>query len=326
MNPTSADRDAAEWFSRRQTSAFGPRDECVFQDWLLADAAHREAWARTERMWDRLGAAVRTSAPISPAGRLYPRSSARVSVAAVALAACILVAIAGWHLFAGTLFPRTYQTSVGETRSFTLVDGSVVTLDTDSRMRVRYGESRREVELTAGVAFFDVSPDKSRPFVVSAALGRVTVLGTRFEVRSAPDRLRVVLVEGSVRLDAPDGPDGEEQAAGGMSLRSGQMATRTADQSHWATSAADIEAALAWQRGLLVMRDRPLEQALSEVNRYSTTQLRIGEPALRRLRVSGVFRAGDVESFEQALEQTLRVQVDARGSEHVFMSAARTAE
>lgn len=312
-------------------SAFGAPDERAFQDWLHADASHREAWARTERMWARLGTAVRTpavlqaarTAPISQTARPHSRFSRRTSFAMTTLAACLLLAFAGWHLFAGTLFPRTYQTSVGEIRSFTLADGSVVTLDTDSRMRIRYGETRRDVELTQGTAFFDVRPDKSRPLVVSAALGRVTVLGTQFEVHSGSKELRVVLVEGSVRLDLPGA---EASEMDGTRMKPGQMATRTPDLSRWETSPADVEAATAWQRGLLVMRDQPLDWALTEVNRYSTTKLRIGEPSLRGLTVSGVFRAGDIESFERALEQTLPVRVDARGHEHVFMPAVGLAE
>ncbi len=221
------DQQAAEWFARRLSPAGIADGEDAFQRWLAQDPAHESAYAKTEKMWSQLGTAVQQPQILGMPEAVLPASSgasaarrpSRSLAGVVALAASIALVFIGWHLVEGDLFPQSYQTAVGETRTVSLVDGSVVTLDTNSRIDVHFTEHQRDITLKRGTAFFDVTPNKSRPFVVTAALGRTTVLGTRFEIRSEPNEMRVLLVDGSLRLD-PVGPLGVGQS-GGIILKPG---------------------------------------------------------------------------------------------------------
>ncbi|WP_262422640.1 FecR family protein [Brevundimonas denitrificans] len=93
-----------------------------------------------------------------------------------------------------------HETAVGERRDIRLADGSLVNLDTDSRIRVVFDQQGRRVELLEGQALFDVTPDPQRPFSVEAAGARVVAVGTVFEVRRRGERVDVTLVSGRVNV------------------------------------------------------------------------------------------------------------------------------
>jgi transmembrane sensor len=97
-----------------------------------------------------------------------------------------------------------YRTAIGESQSVLLSDGTRLSLNTDTRVRVAFSAGQRLVNVTAGEAVFDVAKDASRPFVVRAAGSEVVALGTVFSVRLLPqgqgESLAVVLVEGRVEV------------------------------------------------------------------------------------------------------------------------------
>src|SRR3546814_154335 len=95
---------------------------------------------------------------------------------------------------------KVYVTSPDERAKVTLADGSVVTLDSDTRMLARIGGERRDITLLAGRALFDVAKDPQRPFVVKAGDRTITALGTLFDVDVSPTELRVTLAEGVVAV------------------------------------------------------------------------------------------------------------------------------
>ena len=95
-----------------------------------------------------------------------------------------------------------YETRIGEQNSITLVDGSVIQLNTDSHIQVNYEKNQRSIVLMAGEAHFEVAKDPSRPFVVKAGDGMVRAVGTAFTVRINPEALKVIVTEGKVALAA----------------------------------------------------------------------------------------------------------------------------
>ena len=93
-----------------------------------------------------------------------------------------------------------YETRIGEQNTITLVDGSVIQLNTDSQIQVNYLGNQRNIVLTAGEAHFDVAKDPQRPFVVSAGEGMVRAVGTAFSVRLDQQAVKVIVTEGKVAL------------------------------------------------------------------------------------------------------------------------------
>lgn len=305
--------EAERWFLRVREPDCTDAERRVFERWLSAAEPHRVAYQRAERLWGLLGEAVQSpevralSEAVLPPFRDRKARPAWISWAAVA--AAFLALGVGYQVYR-SFRPHVaehFRTGVGETRSVGLADGSAVTLDTDSHLAVRYSRRERRLELARGAAFLDVRPDAGRPFTVTTELGRATVLGTRFQVRVGRDRLAVLLVDGSLRLDQPAHNRLPETAS--VILRRREQATLTRGERAWQTSEADVEALTAWRQRRLIFRDTPLPEAVAEVNRYHPAQLHIGEASLESLTVNGVFHTDDLDSFVLALEHTLPVRV-----------------
>src|SRR3546814_14300232 len=100
-----------------------------------------------------------------------------------------------------------YRTVLGERRVVTLADGSTVSLDAASEVRVAYSERARELALVRGQARFDVAHDPRRPFAVQARDQRVVAPGTAFNVDLFGPQVLITLIEGHVPvLDATSSP------------------------------------------------------------------------------------------------------------------------
>jgi transmembrane sensor len=247
--------------------------------------------------------------------RRHPATSARIPRhwRVLAAAACVALAVAlGMRFGPGLLSgpePVQYATA-GEGKTIALEDGSDIQLDVASRIAVSLGSKRRSVELQQGRAVFDVAHDAARPFVVEAGDGRVTAVGTRFEVQRENDGVVVTLAEGVVavsRWDARDDSGRETRLLPGQQLRwSSQSAA-------WTMRPVDTKAALSWTRGRLIFRGTRLADVVAEVNRYSSRKLVLADPSLADLPVHGNFLAGDTGAVVTALKAVLPVRVDETG-------------
>jgi transmembrane sensor len=285
-----------------------------FQRWLAESPAHRYAFEHATETWSRTRAAVRTSAQldISIRGDSSERPRRKRRRAVLAIAASLLVAAisVGFHLQRSEL-----STGIGERRTVVLEDGTQVTLNTATRIAVDYDSQRRHVRLQSGEAFFEVAKRPEWPFVVTAGAREVTALGTSFLVRRDSARTAVTLLEGKVRVTAPDKVAAAEQtstAAHRSASGAGENSSTTlapgqrivfAEHAPPVLDRPEVQKLTAWQQGLVNIDDLTLAEAAEEMNRYSTLQL-VVEGAAADIRVSGVFRVTDSENLAQAVALT----------------------
>ncbi len=330
---------AARWLACDTLDQSPQREQ--FAAWLEESQDHRDAWMAAHRMWDifddagdsdliaAMARAARQAGPDPAAKPLWPWL----------VAASIAIAIVSTALVAGGrhgAFERGRQTQVAAAPSLTAVgradyvtgegqksivdlpDGTRVTLDVDSAVDVAFAKGRRDVRLLNGRAFFDVAHDRAHPFAVQADGRVVTALGTQFDVRLTPGAVRVVLAEGAVSVaSAPGGA-----AAPTVRLAPGQ-AFAAPTGAVGKVSAADLDEALAWRRGVVEFRDQPLSEAVGLLNRYTRAQIVIKDPKVAALRITGVFKTGDIERFGRAVSQVLPVRMIARDADTYELVAAR---
>ncbi len=211
---------------------------------------------------------------------------------------------------------RTYAAARGQRAIIRLLDGSEVTLNVDSRLRIpaTFGTVGRDVYLE-GEAYFSVLHDTTQPFVVHTVRGAVRDLGTRFAVRAYPDERaeRVVVAEGAVSLVALPGSAGGGAGGGrgtavdsgptaspglraarrgpspAVSLHAGEAATLSAERGVVVASRANVQAALAWTRGRLVFEGVSLDEAARQLGRWYDLDVQIADPALARRLVTGSY-------------------------------------
>lgn len=222
----------------------------------------------------------------------------------MALAASVVLAVCIGVFAYVQLQPLHYETRVGEQRDVLLEDGSRVTLNTNTSLKVSYTKARRYIEMERGEALFAVKHDAHWPFDVAAG-GTVTrALGTEFNVDLRNSTVTVSVLDGAVRVAAAN----EKAMTITPALAKGQAIAVHSGEQRAMPEKADLRRIDAWRTRRLEFSDTPLTQAVEEFNRYSDTRVVVGTPDLETVRVSGVFRIGDTDGFLFSLEQALGVQ------------------
>jgi transmembrane sensor len=295
--------EAAEWIGRLRAPDLNGADRQAFSRWLLRSPAHRAAFDTMADLWDGLGmlaesrARTRTRTPIETP-TVHRRSRRPVVITTSAVAALLLISLVVLLGLPG----QVHQTAPGEMRTVQLTDGTRVTLNTDSRIRVRYGSRQRLVRLDTGSeAFFDVATDPSRPFLVESAHGRARAVGTAFAVHAREHHSRIAVTEGRVAV-TPTLTSGD--ASGQVEVSAGLELSVSAGAAP--SSPRPLERnLLSWRQGRLVYDDLPLAEVIDDLNRYMSLRMTISDPELARTRISAVLSITDQSVMLQALSEAL---------------------
>lgn len=366
-NREHAEAAAAEWIARRERDDWSDANEAELNAWISASMDNHVAWLRLHAAWEqtqRLKSLLTTTAPGSiprPEEICLPffdavpgQAPADTDVGAVAappagskrrhasrylaLAASLLIAIGSavsWQL----LRTPGYHTGVGALQSVPLPDGSRVTLNTNTSLRVEDVPTERRVNLERGEAFFEVAKDPKRPFVVNAGSRRVVAVGTQFSVRREGDEVRVLVTKGTVRLESAEGavsvepgsatpespqsPKSGPSRPGEMLLRAGTIARADGDAILVREKpVAEVEQLLSWRSGYLVFDKTPLADAVAEFNRYNTRQVVIEDPRVAAVPVGGSFRATNVDAFVRLIAGDLSITATDEGNRIVLSTMA----
>ncbi|MBV6416949.1 MAG: Protein FecR [Steroidobacteraceae bacterium] len=303
--------EAAAWLARLRSEERGPADEAGFRAWLTHDARHAQAFERVSEVWEATGSLGRH------AGRDHRPLRAVNRRALVLGGAGALASIAGvsvWQLAGG----ESYRTRVGEQRRIALDDGSSVTLDTHTRIRVAFTRQQRQIELIEGRAYFEVATDPLRPFRVQAGVRQVIAVGTAFDVFRRDDEVTVALIEGRVAVqpvvDAPQ--SATRMLSAGERIVFEGSGRVVQDQ-------PNLNEVTAWQTGRAVFDDRSLAEAVAEMNRYTRRPLVIADAALAAMHISGVYGTGDPEAFARSVCELLPARADLMQSQIVLHLAKR---
>jgi transmembrane sensor len=322
-NPSSLDAEAAEWLVELRDPESDSVDaeartaerDATFLDWLAVSPEHVLAFESTSGAFaalDALGSLknidVRRLINDHPKDviPLYPsteyvkdaitpptdearkRRSRRGLLALAASLGVLTVAITiAWT----QTHPREYVTAVGEQRTIHLDDGSIIDLNTASRIQVRFTKLAREIELLKGEALFQVAHNPDRPFTVKTGTATIRDVGTKFDVyKHADSATSVAVIEGVVQVTAPDATTAypTRLAAGEEANIAGGMVVRQ--------SKPDIGEAVAWRDRTLSFSGASLSEVANEFNRYNKIQIRIEGDAVRERRLSGVFSADHPQS------------------------------
>ncbi len=208
------------------------------------------------------------------------------------------------------------STQVGEQKTVSLADGSVLHLNTSTALEISYSEGRRDIRLLQGEAHFEVAHDQTRPFVVSAGSSQVTAVGTAFNVELVDNgALELLVTEGKVMVQdaqAAAVPALDQNTTASFDtvfMVSGEAATFNAEgQLNKRTLSLDkVQKALSWQQGILVFEGEPLKEALVEVSRYTDIDFALDDPSLETVRVAGFFKVGDIDGLLHALDSNFEI-------------------
>lgn len=295
---------AAGWVARIQGHDVTRELREELARWMDADPSHAVAYLRAEAAWERM---ERIKA--MPAASLEPETTGRWQMSRRAalvggLGLCA-ASVAGWWIFSA---PDTYKSAIGERRVIALEDGSRVTLNTASVLRVRFTDAERSLHLVSGEALFEVAHNPQRPFVVQAANSHIRAVGTAFSVRLRSDLAEVTVTEGTVAVvegsqTAPPSDPAKQITAGSGAV---------VDRSTVAKSALTpdvLRQRLAWSEGAIELRGETLAQAAEEFSRYRDKRIIVADPRIAAIRIGGRFSSNEADEFLRSVQAGFPVKI-----------------
>ncbi len=339
----SANEMAGIWLARLDRGLV-PSEKEELASWLEEDATNRTTLLEMAKMWDEMSS-LETLAELLPESPDAPVGNHRPRLIGAAAALCV-VGLAGWwgtNLIVSQPGERqetravadasrlVYETGVGEQSTTVLSDGSTITLNTDSYLVVRYSAHHRVLELTRGELHVDVATDPRRPLSVVAGENIVQAVGTEFSVQiTGTNKAELIVTEGEVLVRSkssggsasgsllpppPVLPSTAQRVEQGQSLMLG-----VEDASVSTVTSDEIAARMSWRDGSLMFRGESMEEALRELERYTTIRFVFLDNELKAQGVIGRYKAGDVDAFLEALGASHSVTYTRTNDGRVLLS------
>jgi len=345
-------QEAAAWVARRDRG-LAPAEAAMLCAWARRDPRHAAALDELDGAWRSLNGIATDPVLTALADEVVARARARrarrrmqFSFGTLAAAAAVAVAFVVLRREPSAVVPLSLPDNVqviaSTLRRVTLADGSVAELNGGSRIEPTFTASERRVRLLEGEAHFIVVPNPQRPFSVTVGTITVRAVGTAFNVRlTSAGEIEVLVTEGTVRLEslpppaaapaataAPTpAPAGDAPAlVAGQRARIGRATGAEAQPAAVAIGAVgrdEIQEALGWQGTRFAFNATPLHEVVAAFNRHNRHQLALGDPALRRRTLTGVFRADNLDGFVRLLRASVDVKAELRTPAETVLLPAR---
>jgi transmembrane sensor len=300
-------QQAIRVWTRRNSGTWSAADEANLQRWLAAAPEHRTAYEKVARLWSSLGQLDGRIARSLPEPRWNRRRLLGIAAAVVAVV-CLPGGLVSYYWWNGT--PTTWSSANGATRTISLADGTRIVLDAGSQIESRIGARARHVTLQRGEALLTVTHDAARPFEVTLGSGRITDLGTRFDVENIAGRARVAVLDGRVAVETSSGKVMlTAGSAGGFDGNGNLLPVQPIDNS-----------VVLWTHGQRHFDADRLSDVLARLERYHAVMFHLTDPQLQELRVSGTFRTSDLPLFLRTLQTALPIESRWTDSRHVEIS------
>jgi transmembrane sensor len=322
-------QQAGEWFVAHRAGSLDATERRAFDAWLTASPVHVEEYLGVALLSRHLPAAAddpempletilerareteaeRESA-LKPPSRISepteeharPSHTWRWVTAIASVVVVIGITLLWWS--SGHVATERYATRHGEMKTWRLTDNSILHLNTDTALTVRYSHTERLVDIDHGEAFFEVPHEPTRPFRVIAGTANVVAVGTSFDVYREAHSTRVTVTEGRVAVGARD------LGSTPLSVSAGEQVQVSPGSPPTHATPADFSRTTAWLRRQIAFDDEPLEAVAAEFNRYSKVPMEITTPELRTLSITGTFSVDDTESFVAFLRAMEGVRVE----------------
>lgn len=347
QDPDAAERravEASEWIAKLD-KGLSIADKEQLTVWMRANPRNEAELLEMAQMWDKMDAlarlsevfpheAERESKPVFGSSRPFGIAASFAFVVAGLLIAGFLLNLDN-DAVPGLTSPEiaSYETAVGGISTIELSDGSLITLNTDSRAIISFSKHQRLVRLERGEMHIDVAHDANRPLSVVAAGRVVKAIGTKFSVRiDDSQRVEVVVEDGRVQVGvheqgkAPPTQAQPQREAAALPLLLAQGERAILDDNNeilQELEPEEIEVHLSWQNGNLIFRGESLATAVAEVGRYTPVEFVIEDETLQKIRVAGLFKAGDVAGFLSSLQANFDIVYQRSDDDTISLHAAQ---
>ncbi|MFJ4116572.1 FecR family protein [Pseudomonas psychrophila] len=290
---SSIDEQAANWFSRNRNGR-DPSSREQFNIWF-ANPAHARAYSEFESLWADLGELEQINRPVA-----LPVRRRRFNPV-LATAAAVLCAVFALNLGAPVALHQQHVSTLAQSgRTLLLPDGSTLSVNANTRVRLEFSAQQRDIYLDQGQLYIDVTANKEQPLVVHAGDARIRVVGTGFDVRRSPRQLVVSVAHGQVAFT----PDAHSSILLGAQQRATYDYVRRSLQEQTLGSGEVAD----WRSGHLSFRNRELASLVDELDLYRPGVIQLADGPLARYKVSGNLDISDPLALVKALPALIPVK------------------
>ena len=353
--PSNQDRhdQASDWIVKMDRG-LSSDEKIALQEWMQDSPENHRTLMQMTQLWDKMDAMTRLS-------DLFPKPTRHASQTQTqrsnlieslienwtkswtknwlkplpAMAASIALAtVLGLWAILGNLDNNnnSYQTAIGEQSTVMLPDGTKMTLNTNTSVTVAYSDQQRLLHLTQGELHVSVAKDKNRPLSVMAGGKVIQAIGTEFNIEiTSQQKIELVVTEGKVKVGIQQKPEKQIASIEPLTLPSDALTVSAgeeimlgeAKEQITEVSAEDIAVKLSWQKGNLIFRGESLEEAVREVGRYTSVEFVFIDENLKKMRVAGLFKAGDVQGLLATLRENFDIVSQRDGNGKVLLSGKK---
>ncbi len=313
---------AAQWLVQLDSDDITEADREAFDAWLSESPEHERVYALQKQASDEMALLQHLAhlgdvedEPQAPKQKWWQGLFGPVPVVAGLATACFVFLL----LSGGSLrFWQTEEfltTEVGEVRTASLPDGSIVTLGAGSALSYDFSGGERLIKLAYGEAMFEVEKAAGEPFIVQAGDAAIRVLGTSFDVHKGVDAVRVAVAEGRVEIMNEPAGAGEGKAV----LSAGQQVLAPAAGSLMPVMALKNGDFAPWREGRHVYIDAYLRDVVADLNRYYAGDIVLADESLGALQFTASFRSGEIDELLETITWSLPLEVEKGASGKVML-------
>jgi len=345
---------ASEWVAKIDRELTS-KERASLGSWLKNSTENLKVFIEVAQLWDKMNE-LELLADLFPTGPAVTQGNLSKKWASALVASVMLVLTAGIYFNSGgsSFFQQqqqsasvnnqqqTLQTRIGENSTVNLPDGSKILLNTNTLAEIRYTRSARIIDLKRGEIHIDVAHDKLRPLSVIVGGKIIQAVGTAFNVEVRNNSIELIVTDGKVLV----APAGQELMLSNVKniaidLSKSSIAISKGEKINLAVSSLqeldpseekavkvepiEIAASLSWRTGNLIFRGESLTETMAEISRYSDVKFELDDDAeLKKIRVAGMFRTGDISGLLNVLEQNFNIQHDNINKQKIFLRLSKS--
>lgn len=306
---------AISWFIRIRDAEDDDAIRGKFEQWLMSNQAHQQAYADVSKMWDSFDSTKKLEKLAGIAEQnLYLQKTERaqqIKKYIVGCVAALTISVAGlWGFQTWCALPTlqmTVQAETGKINSQRLDDGTVLTMNRGAEIEVTYYRDRRLVNLKQGEAIFEVTRDENRPFIVDSGKAQITVLGTRFAVNRLKNLVRVSVDHGTVKVEQRNTENAINPHF--LILHDGEVAEVKVNGMEPTRTKRYASDAFAFEKGMVIFDEADMDEIAETLSRYRQLPLVAEQPISGKTHISSILKADSIESFINQMPEMAPVRI-----------------
>lgn len=274
----------------------------------------------TDKAWEKVNAKIHAK-PNIDTGRVWLLfSNSFLRIAAAAIFAAILL-VSGYEV----VYNRSASAEILEIsatnsvlKTYTLPDGTNVSLNTNTKISYpkRFGSKTREVTIE-GEAFFEVKPNKNKPFIIHAGNAQIKVLGTSFNVNAYPTTKSVEVIVETGKVQVLNKTT-ETTTTNELILTPGEKGTLVFSNNSMLKTTNQNPNFLAWKTRNLIFKATSLGEVIESLQKVYNVNIRLADPKLNELLLTAQFKDYSLDFILKVIETTLPIETQKVDEQYIL--------